>query len=81
MCIPLDSVIVTAKDEDSFPNGPPFQFNIIPEGTSGKWRVEHLNGEQKTTNASMLAKDDILRIRLMQKLLMKIYLDVFYLVC
>lgn len=77
MCTPLDSVIVTAKDEDSFPNGQPFHFNVIPEGTTGKWQMEHLNGEEKTTNASMFAKDDILRIRLLQKLLMKIYFEVF----
>lgn len=48
MCIPLDSVIVAAKDEDLYPNGPPFEFNIIPEGTKGKWMTEPLNGDKKT---------------------------------
>ncbi|XP_070689059.1 desmoglein-2.1-like [Pempheris klunzingeri] len=43
MCTTADSVIVNAKDEDEFPNGPPFDFTIIPEGTEGKWQVEHLN--------------------------------------
>lgn len=46
MCTTHDSVIVKAKDEDSFPNGPPFDFAIIPEDTQGKWQVEHLNGER-----------------------------------
>ncbi|KAE8293849.1 Desmoglein-4 Cadherin family member 13 Precursor [Larimichthys crocea] len=43
MCTTSDSVIVNAKDEDFFPNGPPFHYVIIPEGTEGKWQVEHLN--------------------------------------
>lgn len=45
MCTTKDSVFVSAKDEDEFPNGPPFNFVIIPEGTQGKWQVEHHNGE------------------------------------
>lgn len=79
ICIPLDSVTVTAKDEDSFPNGPPFHFNVIPEGTNGKWQAEHLNGEEKTTKAFMFAKDDSLRIRLLQKLSVKIYFEEVFL--
>uniref|UniRef100_A0A3B4V411 Desmoglein-3-like n=1 Tax=Seriola dumerili TaxID=41447 RepID=A0A3B4V411_SERDU len=43
MCTTDDAVIVNAKDEDGFPNGPPFDFAIVPEGTEGKWQVEHLN--------------------------------------
>ncbi|XP_069378761.1 desmoglein-2.1 isoform X2 [Paralichthys olivaceus] len=43
MCTTDDAVIVNAKDEDAFPNGPPFDFSIVPEGTNGKWQVEHLN--------------------------------------
>uniref|UniRef100_A0A3B4V634 Desmoglein-3-like n=1 Tax=Seriola dumerili TaxID=41447 RepID=A0A3B4V634_SERDU len=43
MCTTSDNVIVNAKDEDGFPNGPPFDFDIVPEGTKGKWQVEHLN--------------------------------------
>lgn len=50
MCIPSDAVIVNAQDEDLFPNGPPFDFDIVPEGTKGKWQVEHLNGEKSTAN-------------------------------
>lgn len=45
MCTTVDAVIVNANDEDAFPNGPPFVFEILPEGTKGKWQVEHLNGE------------------------------------
>ncbi|XP_071342912.1 desmoglein-2.1-like isoform X2 [Trachinotus anak] len=43
MCTTDNAVIVNAKDEDAFPNGPPFDFIIVPEGTEGKWQVEHLN--------------------------------------
>ncbi|XP_061636596.1 desmoglein-2.1-like isoform X2 [Phyllopteryx taeniolatus] len=43
LCIPDDAVIVTAVDEDDYPNGAPFTFEIIPEGAKGKWQVEHLN--------------------------------------
>lgn len=50
MCTTADSVIVVAEDEDSFPNGPPFDFFIIPEGTEGKWQVERLNGEGNVVN-------------------------------
>ena len=50
MCTTVDAVIVNAKDEDAFPNGPPFHFNIVPEGTEGKWHVERLNGEENTVN-------------------------------
>lgn len=45
MCVTSDGIIVSAKDEDASPNGAPFQFEIAPEGTKGKWQVEHLNGE------------------------------------
>lgn len=44
LCVSNDAVIVSATDEDLYPNGPPLHFNIIPEGTEGKWQVEHLNG-------------------------------------
>ncbi len=53
MCTKDDNVIVNAKDEDVFPNGPPFHYKIIPEGTQGKWAVEHLNGEEKTADYFM----------------------------
>lgn len=46
MCTPQDHVTVTATDEDASPNGAPFDFEIIPEGTQGKWRTEHNNGEE-----------------------------------
>lgn len=46
MCTSTDSAIMAAVDEDSFPNGPPFDFSIVTEGTKGKWKVEHLNGEK-----------------------------------
>lgn len=50
MCTTNTSVIVNAKDEDASPNGPPFDFVIIPKGTKGQWKVEHLNGEEKSAN-------------------------------
>uniref|UniRef100_A0A3Q1CYH3 Cadherin domain-containing protein n=1 Tax=Amphiprion ocellaris TaxID=80972 RepID=A0A3Q1CYH3_AMPOC len=43
MCTTTDAVIVNANDEDASPNGPPFEFAIIPEGTEGKWQVQKLN--------------------------------------
>ncbi|KAF3691354.1 Desmoglein-2 Cadherin family member 5 HDGC Precursor [Channa argus] len=42
---------VNAVDEDSYPNGPPFQFAIVPEGTKGKWQVEHVNDTGATLTA------------------------------
>lgn len=50
MCTTSNSVIVSAKDEDIDPNGPPFHFAIIPEGTAGSWQVEHRNGEENTAS-------------------------------
>ena len=48
MCTTDESVIVKAKDEDSFPNGAPFDFAIVREDTKGKWQVEQYSGEEKT---------------------------------
>ncbi|KAK1897303.1 Desmoglein-2 [Dissostichus eleginoides] len=55
VCTPHDAVIVEAKDEDFFPNGAPFVFEIIPEGTKGKWQVEHYND----TAAILRAKESL----------------------
>ncbi|XP_034387314.1 desmoglein-2.1 [Cyclopterus lumpus] len=55
ICIPSDAVIVSATDEDHFPNGAPFEFAIIPEETQGTWHVEHLND----TSAILRAVGDI----------------------
>lgn len=43
LCTDKDAVLVTAKDEDAPPNGAPFDFNIVSEGTAGKWTVEYMN--------------------------------------
>ncbi|KAK5609285.1 hypothetical protein CRENBAI_012822 [Crenichthys baileyi] len=43
MCTSKDSVIVNAKDQDPYPNGAPFEFTIVSEGTKGNWQVEHYN--------------------------------------
>ncbi|XP_042603389.1 desmoglein-2.1 [Cyprinus carpio] len=43
LCTDKDAILVTALDEDAPPNGAPFTFNVVPEGTMGKWTVEHLN--------------------------------------
>uniref|UniRef100_W5MIC4 Cadherin domain-containing protein n=1 Tax=Lepisosteus oculatus TaxID=7918 RepID=W5MIC4_LEPOC len=43
LCTESTAVFVTAEDEDADPNGPPFEFEIIPEGTKGTWIVEPLN--------------------------------------
>ncbi|KAK5906714.1 hypothetical protein CesoFtcFv8_004635 [Champsocephalus esox] len=55
VCTPHDAVIVEAKDDDFFPNGAPFVFEIIPEGTKGKWQVEHYND----TAAILRAKESL----------------------
>ncbi|GLD53974.1 desmoglein-2-like protein [Lates japonicus] len=55
MCTTDNAVIVNAKDEDAFPNGPPFHFSIVSEGTEGKWHVEHLND----TAAILRAKETL----------------------
>ncbi|KAL4630981.1 desmoglein-2-like, partial [Arapaima gigas] len=36
-------VTVTAVDEDFDPNAAPFQFTVVPEGTSKEWEVESYN--------------------------------------
>ena len=48
MCTTDESVIVNARDEDSFPNGAPFNFDIVRESTKGKWQVEQYSGEENT---------------------------------
>lgn len=44
MCTTQEVLYVTAEDSDSFPNGAPFKFIVLPEGTDGKWSVEHYSG-------------------------------------
>lgn len=44
MCLQDSVIYVTAVDEDHFPNSSPFEFTVVEEGTTGKWRVEHFNG-------------------------------------
>ncbi|XP_039666442.1 desmoglein-2-like isoform X1 [Perca fluviatilis] len=51
MCTTDVSVIVNAEDKDSYPNRPPFDFVIIPEGTQGKWQVNPLNDTAASLNA------------------------------
>lgn len=43
LCTDKDAILVTAMDGDADPNGPPFTFNIVDDGTKGKWTIEHLN--------------------------------------
>ncbi|XP_029943539.1 desmoglein-2-like isoform X1 [Salarias fasciatus] len=43
LCTDDNAVLVNAADQDGEPNGPPFEFTLVPEGTKGKWQVEHLN--------------------------------------
>lgn len=59
MCTTMNTVILNAKDEDAFPNGPPFIFTIIPEGTEGKWQVEHLNGKKELIKNVMVASKSV----------------------
>lgn len=43
MCYEENVVFVTAVDKDEFPNSAPFDFQVVSDGTSGKWAVEHYN--------------------------------------
>ncbi|XP_015209349.2 desmoglein-2.1-like [Lepisosteus oculatus] len=55
LCNKSRAAFITAEDGDIDPNGPPFDFKIIPEGTKGTWRVEKLNG----TTAILRAQDNV----------------------
>ncbi|XP_015209375.2 desmoglein-2.1-like [Lepisosteus oculatus] len=55
LCTESRAVFVTAEDGDADPNGPPFEFEIIPEGTKGTWRAEKLND----TTAILRAQDNL----------------------
>ncbi|KAJ8267895.1 hypothetical protein COCON_G00130670 [Conger conger] len=37
------ALLVSAEDGDADPNGPPFRFRVIPEGTKQEWTVEPAN--------------------------------------
>ncbi|KAM3876234.1 desmoglein-2.1-like [Diretmus argenteus] len=43
LCSDEKTVYITGFDEDVKPNGAPFSFRIIPEGTRGNWDIEILN--------------------------------------
>ncbi|KAF7690207.1 hypothetical protein HF521_012011 [Silurus meridionalis] len=43
LCTTQEVLYVTAEDKDAFPNAGPFTFTVIPEGTDGKWELEHLS--------------------------------------
>ncbi|XP_036374470.1 desmoglein-2-like [Megalops cyprinoides] len=42
-CASNPVMYVTAVDEDAAPNGAPFTFTVLPEGTKGKWVMEKKN--------------------------------------
>lgn len=44
VCSDERTVYVTAFDEDVKPNGAPFNFTVVTEGTRGKWEVKPFNG-------------------------------------
>ncbi|XP_073672479.1 desmoglein-2.1-like [Garra rufa] len=52
LCTDKDAFLVTAVDEDASPNGAPFTFNVVTEGTKGKWTVEYLNDTTAIFRAS-----------------------------
>uniref|UniRef100_A0A3Q3AJ64 Desmoglein-2-like n=2 Tax=Kryptolebias marmoratus TaxID=37003 RepID=A0A3Q3AJ64_KRYMA len=66
-CTTDKTVIVNAKDEDTFPNGPPFAFTIIPEGTQGKWQVEHFNETAAIVRAQESMWPGFYKLQLMVK--------------
>lgn len=49
MCHWDNFIYVTAHDEDDFPNSAPYDFTVIEDSGKGKWAVEPLNGELKTS--------------------------------
>ncbi|XP_030605995.1 desmoglein-4-like [Archocentrus centrarchus] len=67
ICTIKDAVIVNADDEDSYPNGPPFKFEITPEGTEGKWRMEHLNDTAAILRAQEYMWPAIYEVEIMVK--------------
>ncbi|KAK1897464.1 Desmoglein-2 [Dissostichus eleginoides] len=52
-CTDETTVYVTAFDEDANPNGAPFTFRVIPDGTRGSWDVEVVN----KTSAALHSRD------------------------
>lgn len=49
LCSDKKTVHVTGFDEDVSPNADPFTFEIVPDGTRGKWVVEVINGKKKSS--------------------------------
>lgn len=45
VCKSNKRIIVNAKDEDAFPNGPPFKFSILPGSTTVDWKMMPYNGK------------------------------------
>ncbi|KAJ4922991.1 hypothetical protein JOQ06_021692 [Pogonophryne albipinna] len=54
-CTDETTVYVTAFDEDANPNGAPFTFRVIPDGTRGSWDVEVVN----KTSAALHSHDTL----------------------
>ncbi|KAK1887323.1 Desmoglein-2 [Dissostichus eleginoides] len=54
-CTDETTVYVTAFDEDIDPNGAPFTFRVIPDGTRGSWDVEVVN----KTSAALHSHDPL----------------------
>ncbi|KAM4574212.1 desmoglein-2.1-like [Fundulus diaphanus] len=67
MCTSKNSIIVSAKDEDAFPNGAPFQFIIVPEGTEGTWQVEHYNDTAAIVRTKENKWPDVYNLKLQVK--------------
>ncbi|XP_061111878.1 desmoglein-2-like protein [Conger conger] len=43
VCSSHTALPVSAKDRDADPNGPPFRFQVVPEGAKQEWTVEPAN--------------------------------------
>ncbi|XP_030611341.1 desmoglein-2-like [Archocentrus centrarchus] len=67
ICTTENAVIVNADDKDSYQNGPPFKFEIILEGTEGKWRIEHLTNTSAILRAQQYLWPDVYEVKLMVK--------------
>jgi hypothetical protein len=56
VCSGKHTVNATAFDEDVSPNGAPFTFTVVAEGTRGKWEIEHINGKNSTGTFTVLSE-------------------------
>lgn len=45
VCMDNPNVVITAKDPDDSPYGPPFKFSIVTQPQDSSWDIKVVNGE------------------------------------